>query len=417
MKFPKSVKPSTKFFSVFRDYLYFDTTDIPLRKITPIITNIKNESFPMDLLFYYPEWIKETSPTVGGCLYLGFDQYAIYWNYPALPSETYHANQINFIPKSVYIPNILSVKYFSINYGYDVEELRNALPYNIENTDRLNTTYFIEPFPNQKMFVPNPYIFHNFINNCYEQQGTIESVSRNTQTDNKNIKCSTKVNVYRVDKETSKIIEGDQYKLGECLTSYLFSLVTNADSINISDCPNFDILYPFGYIKMQVPSSVYDENPEQCVTRPDIDIEYWSVSSNICSSQADLILPFWTVNAQMLYNFSSDVGYILWAPNEEVKKHMTHPRQSIPPIISLNNGRKAYLLQTPTFSFVFRYRNASITWKGNPFYAPCCDTFKETLQKGAITNEMIDSQGINQAPEVFAIDATSVDDLISKIVI
>lgn len=166
---------------------------------------------------------------------------------------------------------------------------------------------------------------------------------------------------------------------------------------------------------MQIPSSVYDGKDSKCELRPKVDVDYWSVSANICSEETDLILPFWTVNAQMLYSLSIDVGYILWAPNHEVKKYMKHPEQSVPPIVTLKNGRRAYLLQTPTFSFIFRYRTTSQTWKGDPIYAPCCNTFEETLKRGAITNQMIDGNGVNQAPEVFALNATSVQDLVSKI--
>ncbi len=408
MEFPDRTKPSTNFFSVFRDYFYSDTTDIVVDKVTPFITNTKHVSFPMHLLFYYPEWIKQPFPEKGGCLNLGNDQYAIYWIFP-------NSNVIDFIPKSVYLSNILNIKYFSNSYGFNVETVRQSLPYNIDNKNLLNTFYYIEPLRKQKMFVPNPYLFHNFINSCYLKETSFNSEPRSIQTSQNIVQSGKKVNVYRIDRETSKEIEGDQFRSGECLNSYLFSLVTNADSLELKNCARFNVLYPFGYIQMRVPSSVYNENPPQCTTYPDIDVEYWSLSSNICASDIDLILPFWTVHAQMLYDLSSDVGYILWAPNEEVKKHMTQPGQTTPPIVQLRNGQKAYLLQTPTFAFVFRYRNASIKWKGNPIYAPCCNTFQESLQEGAITNQMIDSNGVNQAPQVFAVDSTSVEDLISKI--
>ena len=410
MEFPDFVKPSNDFFSVFRDYFYFDTTKLPIDKITPVITNDKNDSFAMILRFYYPEWIKQTDPKIGGCLNLGHDQYAIYWIYPDLQVQ-----ENNFIPKSIQVQNVLSVDYFSVNYGYNVTDPRASLPYNISNTDISYTTYFIEPFPNQKMFVPNPFLFNNFTNNCYQNATpSFDFKNPDIMTSKQKYHCSkkTKVNVYRLDRKTSEFVEGDQFKPGECLTTYLFSLVTNADALDFDECPDFDILYPFGYIKMQIPSSVYDS---KCELRPKVDVDYWSVSSNICAAQTSLILPFWTVNAQMLYNLSNDVGYILWAPNHEVKKYMKDPKQDVPPIVTLKNGTKAYLLQTPTFSFIFRYRNASEAWKGNPFYAPCCDTFKETVKKGAITNQMVDADGVNHAPQVFAIDASSVEDLVSKI--
>lgn len=411
MKFPDSVRPSKNFFSVFRDYFYSDTTDLPIDKITPIITNDKNESFAMILQFYYPEWIKETDPKQGGCLNLGNDQYAIYWIFP-------HPGENNFIPKSVHLQDVLTVDYFSVNYGYNVKDPKASLPYSINNTDVLNTTYFIEPFPDQKMFVPNPFLFNNFTNNCYQKSTpSFDFKSTNIMTPKQKCHFSkkTKVNVYRLDRKTSQFVEGDQFKPGTCLTTYLFSLVTDAKDLNFQKCPEFDVLYPFGYIKMQIPSSVYDGKDTKCELRPKVDVDYWSVSANICAEETDFILPFWTVNAQMLYNLSNDVGYILWAPNHEVKKYMKHPQQSIPPIVTLKNGRRAYLLQTPTFSFIFRYRNTSETWKGNPIYAPCCNTFEETLKRGAITNQMIDGNGVNQAPEVFAINATSVQDLVSKI--
>ena len=298
------------------------------------------------------------------------------------------------------IEDISSANYFSLSYGNPTDpKLTSSLPYGY--TDRDPKIRF---FTEKDVSVPSPYYYPNPTSGCYTEKKICSNTTISPPRQQSMIKGN--VNVYRLDRETSAFIEGDQYRPGDCLFTYLFAILSDTQPSSITDCSTFQIKKSYGIIEYPVPSSVYTS----CQTYPkDIDVQYWSVSSHLCNiGESPSFVPFWTVNAQMIYEISKNgYGYIIWAPYEEVVSRIKDPKSPIPPLISLPfNDQQAYLLLLPSLAFIFRYREPDPLWKGNPIYAPCTENLDDMFHH-PITNELISPDGTNWCPQIYGTDSCS----------
>lgn len=379
------------FFTVLRLYRYTLEPNIVDFAFPMIKAKFIETRFPMSIQFNYFDWIAKETPTRGGPLGPGHDQYATYFDFPNEQTSPY------FNAESIYLNDICGVNYLSLSWGNPTDpKLMSSLPYGYTDT----FSEIIYSISNQNP-VPSPFLYPNPTSGCYTDVPT--NLPAIQYSKNAAFSITANVNVYRLDKQSSAFIEGDQYKPNECLFTYLFAILTETIPTSITDCPNFVIKKRYGIIQYPVPSSVYATGqyyPEN------IDLQYWSVSSHLCNiGQVPSYVPFWTVNAKMIADISKDgYGYILWAPYDEVVSYIKDPKSPIPPIIHLPKNQKAYLLQEPSLAFIFRYREPSVTWSGNPIYAPCTNTPKEMFEN-PITNQLISPDGINWCPQIYGCDA------------
>jgi len=382
------------FYCVLRFYRY----TLPPNLVDTVVPIIESQEpmvkpQPMAVQFNYFVWVKGERKK-GGPLGFGHDQYATYWNYP---DQTVG----DFLASRVLVNDISHANYFSLQYGNPTPMPPlppQSLQYGFDDTDP-SITYYIDCWSPKPMVFPSPYFV-----------SVQPPLSSNVTTKEKEEPLKGNVNVYRLDKQTSAYIEGDDYKPGECLATYLFALVTNATSVVPTQCSSFQVLHPYGLLQMRIPVSCFDNDEyyNGCGVN-NIDLQYWSVGSHICLDQTDRFLPFWTVNAQMMHDLGQEYGYVVWAPYDDVAALVTDPLSTSPPVITIgkNHDIKAYVLQTPTLAFIFRYRQTRLGWAGNPLNAPCTDTLQEMLATGAITDQLTGEDGVNWCPQLLADDTAT----------
>ena len=384
------------FYTILRFYRYTLSPNL-VGTVLPVVesqeTGVAPE--PMIVQFNYFSWLA-SAHTKGGPVSFGHDQYATYWNYP---DEAVG----DFLASRVVLADVSHTNYFSLRYGNPSQRLPDlplpqSLPYGYTDVDP-SIDFFIDCWSlPRSMSFPNPF--------TTDPSGPIPPVPTFPVQEQS---LTGNVNVYRLDRQTSAFIEGDDYKPGTCLASYLFSLVTEIKSFTPDACSSSLVLHPYGLLQMRIPVSCFDNNQYYSgCTAETIDLQYWSVGSHICLDQADRFLPFWTVNAQMMHDLGQEYGYVVWAPYEDVVP-LVEPGSTSPPVITIGKDKniKAYVLQTPTLAFIFRYRQVSAEWPGNPVRAPCLDTFPETIQSGAITSEMVGPDGVQWCPQLLADDTAT----------
>ena len=393
LPFDPSLTIKEGFYTVLRCYRYVLSPSL-VDTVRPMIESQEATVplQPMYLQFNYFEWLK--TQIKGGPLGFGHDQYATYWNFP-------NEQVGDFLALRIIMEDISHTNYFSLSYGNPIPQPPlppQSLPYGYTDVDSSITFYVDGWNPKRPMIFPNPYYFPT----------PPRIMAPKASRSKRETPLQGNVNVYRLDRETSASIEGDGYVPGECLTTYLFSLVTNATSIVPFLCSTFDVLHPYGLMQMRIPVSCY-ENAQyyQGCGIPDIDLQYWSVGSHLCAKQTDF-LPFWTVNAKLMNDLQQEYGYVVWAPYKDVVPLVT-PGSTSPPVITIGKQQniKAYVLQTPTLAFIFRYRQIRADWSGNPVRAPCLNTLKETLAFGAITDQLTGDDGIQWCPQLLADDSAT----------
>lgn len=382
------------FFTVLRLYRYTLEPNF-VTYVQPIIqAKNSSERLTMSVQFNYFEWIAKETPTRGGPLGPGHDQYATYFDYPNEQTSPF------FDADHVFINNVCSANYMSLSWGNPTDpKLMSSLPYGY--TDTFPGIVFSVA---DDIIIPSPFVTPHPTSGCYDADGC-PCVVVPPRSPNASVFIQGNVHVYRLDKQSSAFIEGDQYKPHECLFTYLFAILTNTIPTSIADCSSFEITKRYGIIQYPVPSSVY----AGCQVYPEtIDVQYWSVSSHLCNvGTVPPYVPFWTVNAKMIADISTDgYGYILWAPYEEVVPYIKDVTSPIPPIIHVPSiDRNAYLLLEPSLAFIFRYREPSKDWSGNPVYAPCTNTPAEMFQT-PITDELVAPDGTNWCPQIYGCDAS-----------
>lgn len=400
LPFDPSLTVKQGFYCVLRFYRY----TLPPNLVDTVVPIIESQEpavkpQPMVVQFNYFVWLKGQRKK-GGPLGFGHDQYATYWNYPDQAVG-------DFLASRVVVADISHADYFSLQYGNPTPMPPlppQSLQYGYTDVDP-SIKFYIDCWSTPRpMVFPSPFI------------GTLPPPTT-TVVKGKEEPLQGNINVYRLDKQTSAYIEGDDYKPGECLATYLFALVTNATSVVPSQCSSFQVLHPYGLLQMRIPVSCFNntEYYNGCSVE-NIDLQYWSVGSHICVDQTDRFLPFWTVNAKMMHDLGQEYGYVVWAPYEDVAALVTDPLSTSPPVITIgkNHDIKAYVLQTPTLAFIFRYRQTRLGWPGNPLHAPCTDTLKDMLATGAITDQLTGADGVNWCPQLLADDgATSWSEFLS----
>jgi hypothetical protein len=121
------------------------------------------------------------------------------------------------------------------------------------------------------------------------------------------------------------------------------------------------------------------------------------------------------VNIKMMQELGDDYGYIFWAPYEEVKKRIQLKYDSKPPIVQWGSIR-GYLLQTPTLSFIFRYKDPKLEWAGNPIHSHYPLTPEQIFEYPI--NDQLKEGDINWCPQVYGQpierDFTSLDDMLNS---
>lgn len=397
---PKDVKPE-QFFTVLRMYRYTLEPSIA-DTARPIIRDQALQEHDMYIQFNYFDWIQEKR-TRGGPLGPGHDQYATYFDYPNEQTAPFYE------ALSVTIHDLSSVNYLSLSYGNPTDpKLINSLPYGYTDVSPVITYSICDDHE-----IPSPFVAPNPTLGCYNGLRYCSRLEYPSHNDPLGIEGN--VNVYRLDEQSSAFIEGDQYKVGECLYTYLFATLTPELPTQITDCSTFEITKNYGIIQYPIPSSLFRNRLCHASYPSNLDVQYWSVSSHLCNIPTPPpYTPFWTVNAEMMFDISVDgYGYVLWASYNEVLTYVKDPKSPYPPIIDLSNNRKAYLLVLPSLAFIFRYRQPNVGWSGNPVHAKC---YKTSKTNQPITDQLVGPDGVNWCPQIYGSDEfTSLQDFINSI--
>lgn len=354
------------------------------------ITQPKNS----DIIYSYV-----TDTTYMGQYKLGFDQYATYYVINENPSNLLLINQIN------------QVNYISIgNSDFYIEDSDPSILYRVNLSDNPETD------DGQWGERQNPWMEGNLDTCC---NGPLRPISTSSTMKITSIElnlCSSfvdfsrnSIGVYKLDKKTSQIVVGDGVKKGECLNTYLFASL-KPTVYGIYTCDSTSNLYEYGIMRIAVPNVFKTDS--SCKSYKTYDVQYFSIGSHQCNNDTDA-LPFWTVNAKMFDNIripNDPYIYIFFAPKNEVQTKMTDMHQYIPPIVTWGN-RKGYLLQSPSYAFIFRYRSPSDSWPGSPVHAICYDKPTEVRP---IKDELIDPSGINWCPSIYGDNFSSLEVMLSS---
>jgi hypothetical protein len=327
-----------------------------------------------------------------GSVGLGYDMYACYI---AVEQILIDKHDYNF-----YVYNIGRINYFSINAKYILPN-KKIIKIILNESDC--------KFVNQSdIYRPNPWLINNNDTNCYIfktspsviplPQTPCPSPSTSTQKiiiSNNNFfpnnfyvnKDTNQIGVYRLDRETSQIVTGDESEKGKCLDTYLVSTLGP-----YVYPPTGEVYYQYGILRVPLFKVYISE--EECQKYKKYNCQYFSIGSHQVSMEN--IVPFWTVNSRQLKSLKNKDGYayIFWAPYNDVKSLSISDIE--PPIIQWGSIQ-GYLLQTPTFAFIFRYRGVDKSWVGSPDNCICYPIFK--LNK-PITTQLI-FNGINYCPELY----------------
>lgn len=393
------------FFIVNRFYYY----DLKKESISPQIVFDHGKRKDMDLLFQYFVFMKKEIPPihgVGGPLGPGHDQYGIYYEYPlAKPGEH---DCLDHVPIYIHVPNIYNPCFISMRYGYTSDDYRKSLQFG--NTGNSSSYKYYLKWNSIQDEIPNPFQKSNPNTNCYASfsiPSIPSSLSKNIETSS-----SPNIQVYRLDRISSSKLQNDEYLPGICSINYLYSFVFDPFFIkDINQCLNIPIQYPYGLLQMRIPRT---NTSDLCKRYKKEDVEYWSVSSNLCSlkdTPTPSFLSYWTVNVKMMKELDPEYGYVFWAPYEAIPEIYKNKNLFQPPILSWGKI-KGYLLQTPTLAFIFRYKNPSFEWKGNPIFSYCPLTFQDAIQN-PIGDQLKEKQ-INWCPQLFGDQFHSLEDMLAS---
>jgi len=169
------------------------------------------------------------------------------------------------------------------------------------------------------------------------------------------------VPVYRLDRFTSQVILADDIAEDGCTRAYLFAE------------PNTTELQVF-MLRVKLPSTFIDDDTPD-ISFGDYQARYFSVSSHRTDFTVDKnTISYWGVNARMMKPLTDADGYayVFFTPDsfsqDLARKQGCNP--GVPPIISW--GRySGYVLGSPSYSIIIRYRAPQKTWVGSPENAVC----------------------------------------------
>lgn len=279
-----------------------------------------------------------------GSVGLGYDQYAQYLGV-VLPASS--DEKILTITGTFQQVAYMSAALYSNVDGVEIQEELLDRQMNVVNGES-------NPY-----IVTNPSVFSyttEHINSNLNTFTNIRKVNKlNLKLANDN---SGKIEVYRLDKESSERDLADDIAPDGCSRAYLFANKNDSQEMII-----LRIKIPKTFIENQHPDKVFS----QYQTR------YFSVGSHR-QSYDGIILDYWTVNARMLKDYEDADGYayVFFAPDTYTKQLATE--QGTPPTKPpvMEWGRyKGYLLGDPSYAIILRYRDPDPNWQGSPENAKC----------------------------------------------
>jgi len=169
------------------------------------------------------------------------------------------------------------------------------------------------------------------------------------------------VPVYRLDKFTSQVILADDIAADGCTRAYLFA-EPNTTELQIL------------ILRIKLPSTFIDDNTPDS-TFGDYQTRYFSVSAHRSNFTVDKhTISYWGVNARMMKPLADADGYVyvFFTPDSFSQDLATKQgcAPGIPPILSW--GRySGYVLGSPSYSIIIRYRAPQKAWNGSPENAVC----------------------------------------------
>lgn len=126
-------------------------------------------------------------------------------------------------------------------------------------------------------------------------------------------------------------------------------------------------------LRIKVPSTfIHNSQPDDIFGN--YDVRQLSVSANKVTCP-ETPLDFWTISSRMLNDYVSEDGYayIFFAPDEYVREQLDAQGirgQKRPPVYGWGNYT-GYMLGSPDYAIMIRYRAPAMEWLGNPENPAC----------------------------------------------
>lgn len=411
MKVTIPPSPNNNVIRVFRDELLpfldecFYVKNIGLQKIKYCYNLDSQQKIPSD--FGPP-------PRFFGQCGLGYDQYAFYLGITFKPQSDiimYQINQINYIDAVGLNDDDASNQFRVVTTIDDMDtEWNPKNPWRVNNDD-------VDCYGPLKPIEKPPEVldYAEFLQtrkNPYQKK-IIQRVFLQDQLDPRLpgfVSLDTgHVGVYRLDKQTSQTVSGDGAIPGECLDTYLTAILYKTLGKPNCDDPGA-LSFNYGIMRIAVPKCFMPS--DVCLPYANYDVQYFSVGAHQCCNKDSKLLPFWTVNAKMLKKIQKKdepYAYVFFAPQGQVRSRMTDENQTVPPLIDWGD-RKGYLLETPSYAFIFRYKVPNPEWPGSPSHATCYDTVATSKPVG---DELIGPDGVNWCPSIYGDNFDSIDAMIA----
>ena len=294
-----------------------------------------------------------TNPSsyITGQVLAGFDQHAqyfqVYFSEVAPTQSGYEFSFSGFFQKAAY---------FSIAIRYGLQDKETGQ----------NNNYQIEFFDNEMITEPshmNPYLVGNPSVFSYQTSSSdivSDILRKKIKAPNhpKKENLSGEINLYRVDRETSMSVVADELSFDGCSKGYLYATK--------SENQNFCIL------RIKLGSTfISSETPD--VIFGDYDCREITVSSHVLDEES-AVLDFWSISSLMLNDYVDNEGYsyVFFAPASYVMEQVTlqNTPSTQPPVIEWGKY-KGYLLGSPEYAMIIRYRMPNKLWIGSPENAVC----------------------------------------------
>jgi hypothetical protein len=359
--------------------IYKDTLDQDLTKIVSVQSSTSTVKVLYSYLYDF-DYRKGQSQ-------FGYDQYATYWDIQQK------------LTQPIVIQGLNTINYYSVTVYYDSD--LKILNFNEDDPEITYTLTGDEATP-----IPNPWQIKNPNSSCY---GNLPSnanlfplyniIDKSSFVPLKGQVENQKIDVFRIDEETSQKIKGEKTVRGECSATYLYATQQLSP-----------IQYMYGVMQITLPNCYV---PSMCEPQENYDVQYFSVSSNQ-KADGGKRLPFWTVNYRMMKQYEQVIdnvsyAYVFFAPVEQIEPLLTTSNQSAPPVVSWGD-RQGYIFAYCNFAFIFRYKDPKPSWPGSPINAPCYKTQASNLP---ITDQLT-KDGINWCPQIYGDNFTSLQDMLDS---
>ncbi|WP_215782403.1 hypothetical protein [Paludibacterium sp. B53371] len=173
--------------------------------------------------------------------------------------------------------------------------------------------------------------------------------------------------VYRPDQDTSSAGNFlDERAPDGCSSSYLIAY-PNANPFTNTVNPNNQVMI----MRMKVPTTFIDSDHPDTVFG-NYQARYFSVGAH--TNNPNPTLQYWTVNARMMNKYKDKDGYayVFFAPDSttQLLASYEHTDPSVPPVVTWGKY-KGFLLGSPDYGIILRYKVSAANWQGNPVNATC----------------------------------------------